>query len=203
MSQALGDVEMHGQVRLSVLAVLVIGVTGCGHRYIADRATNPVLEDYVNHGKDDAGLAVLSTKAHLRNAYVQLLPEGKVGLICAEPPADVGEAFAKSFAAGVDTGKVDVTVSSAAASAIAPLLYRSQGLQMYRDAVSHLCFMRMNNIIKDDAEFVRLEQKRWDAAIELVKEETKAKYSHPAPAGQQAPKLDAPPKQAGSGQTSQ
>lgn len=170
------------------LVLIAVALCSCANRYFADRTTNPVIEDYINHGPNDAGLGVFSITASRRNAYVQLLHSGEIGLVCAEPPPDVGEAFAKSLAAGVDTGEVSANVASAAATSIAPLLYRSQGLQLYRDAASHLCFMHMNNVI-DRSAFAKEERDRFDRASELIKEEMKV-LSKMLPASTTAPGIE-------------
>jgi len=174
-------------IKLDRAAVLVCAIaagalTGCANRYFADRSTNPVIEDYINHGDDGAGLGVMSTTASRRNVYIQLMPNGVIGKICAEPPPDVGEAFAKSFAASVETGEIKGGLASSAATSIAPLLHRSQGLQLYRDSVSHLCFMYMNGVIKE-AEFFTEEKEARKQAAKLIELEIEKKPGFVVPAG--------------------
>lgn len=171
-----------------VSAIAACPLSGCANRYFADRSTNPVIEDYINHGDDGAGLGVMSTTASRRNVYIQLKPEGAIGKICAEPPPDVGEAFAKSFAASVETGEIKGGLASSAATSIAPLLYRSQGLQLYRDSVSHLCFMYMNGVIKE-AEFFAEEKAARQQADGLIRYEIEKKPAFVAPAGATAPQV--------------
>lgn len=96
---------------------------------------------------------------------------------CAEPPPDVGETFAKAFAAqveikaakgisGGDTG-LSGGVDSRMATAIAPLMGRTQGLQILRDSAYTLCVDRMNGWIKDD-EYVKMKNDRFDKAMALI-----------------------------------
>src|SRR5262249_4717569 len=61
----------------------------------------------------------------------------------------------------------------AVATQIAPLLYRTQGLQLYRDGLHNLCIDKMNRWIgKDDEEkYLAQKQALLDKAIELIKAE--------------------------------
>ena len=75
-----------------------------------------------------------------------IVTQSKDGLLtCAEPPPDVSEAFASTIAAGLRAAGAAASASGeklsaelaaqygrAVATQIAPLLYRTQGLQLYR-----------------------------------------------------------------------
>lgn len=71
---------------------------------------------------------------------------------CAEPSPDVEEAFtsalAGSFKSSATDGKISEELSAqlakAVATEVAPLLYRTQGLQLYRNAINGLCIDRLN-----------------------------------------------------------
>ena len=180
---------MKETTRLAIVAVAASVLNGCGVRYFSDRTTDPVIEDYIRPSTDREEFGVLSITASKRNAYIKLNKDETVGVVCAEPPPDVGETFAKAFAAELSGETQGVTatgaLSSSAATAIAPLLFRSQGLQMYRDAVSHLCFAYMNGVISKD-QLLTEEKDRWQAATTLIKDELQHMPNF-APQNQRAP----------------
>ena len=160
---------------IGLLVISATSLSGCGVRYFSDRTTDPVIEDYIRPSMSDREeFGVLSITSTKRNAYVKLLKNGEVGVVCAEPPPDVGEAFAKTWAANLsgeaNGAKGTAALNFSAATAIAPLLYRSQGLQLYRDAVSHLCFEYMNGMI-DKSALLEEERTRWKDSVGVIKEE--------------------------------
>ena len=100
-------------------------------------------------------------------------------LICAEPPPDVGETFAKALAAQLEV-KAPLTAGEAAlgvgindrlATAIAPLMNRTQGLQILRDSAFTLCVDYMNGWIKDPAAYMRIKDDRFAKAVALIETE--------------------------------
>lgn len=100
-------------------------------------------------------------------------------LICAEPPPDVGETFAKALAAQLEV-KAPLTAGEAAlgvgindrlATAIAPLMNRTQGLQTLRDSAFTLCVDYMNGWIKDPAAYMRIKDDRFAKAVALIETE--------------------------------
>jgi len=82
--------------------------------------------------------------------------------VCAEPPPDVGEAVASSVASGLKaaakepksgiTAELSDQYARTIATQIAPLLYRTQGVQFYRDGLHSLCIDRMNGWLGKDPE---------------------------------------------------
>lgn len=110
-------------------------------------------------------ISTLSTTAAHRTAYIrgsQNPGTGSRGMICPEPPPDVSQAVAASFAAALAGSATaapgqalgDAGAASLAAglekqfsTTVAPLLRRSQGLQYHRDATFYLCVAWLNDII--------------------------------------------------------
>lgn len=163
-----------------VLVSANMWLTGCGTTLLSDRESNPVLQDFVVRWWGRA--STLSTTASRRLALMSYKhdKDGNEALVtCAEPPPDVGETFAKAFAAqlelkaakGIAGGDTSLGggVQTNLATAIAPLMARTQGLQILRDSAYTLCVDYMNGWIKDDAEYMRVKQDRFDKAIELIK----------------------------------
>lgn len=163
--------------------VFVVGAalvtSACGNRYFADPVTNPTPEQYVNHG--DGGFAVLSTAPHLRSTFIRLDPKGETGSRCSEPPADAAQAVASALSLGAKSGEISVDYANKVATAIQPLLYRSQGLQMNRDNMAALCMLRENGWIKPD-ELVPLMKLFSSQANDLAKLEIEKKPGFSVPA---------------------
>jgi hypothetical protein len=131
-------------------------ISGCGLSMNSSRAENPVIQDYAlpssffNHS-----INVFATKASHRLALIVDDKNSKRMIMCAEPSPDVGETFASAMA---DSFKAKTTepktglaeelsneYQKAVATQVAPLLYRTQGLQLYRNAISSLCVDEMNS----------------------------------------------------------
>jgi hypothetical protein len=159
-----------------------VTISGCGTTLFSNRIDNPVLQDFVI--KFWGRASTLSTTASRRLA-IMVYAQDKAGverlLTCAEPPPDVGETFAKAIAAqidakatsktaAVDSASIDASYASTVATAIAPLMVRSQGLQVLRDSAYTLCIDHMNGWITDE-EYIRTKDMRFEKAIGLIKDE--------------------------------
>jgi hypothetical protein len=144
------------------MALLALtSLSGCGWSFVADRKSNPVIKDYIGGTtREDEAVGVLGTTASHRTVIVRLNTEngvGQRGEFCPEPPPDVSQAIADSFAAAlqaeVDTpasqtsGSGSLAVASTFSSSVAPLIRRSQGLQFYRDGMYYLCVAYINHVI--------------------------------------------------------
>jgi hypothetical protein len=108
-------------------------------------------------------------------------------ITCSEPPPDVGETFASAVADGLKiaaqdpksgiTGELANQYARAVATQIAPLLYRTQGLQIYRDGLHNLCIDKMNKWLGNEDDkaspqnYVAQKQALLDKAIDLIKTE--------------------------------
>jgi len=163
----------------------LLGVHGCGASFIASRDTNPVIQDYATTSLFSFDRSVVFATTASRRLAVIAADKNAAGkiLTCAEPPPDVGEAFASAVAAGLQaagsvtpaTGtKVSADVAAqygrSVATQIAPLLYRTQGLQLYRDSIYKLCIDRMNGWISEQ-QYHSERKVRFDTAVELIKAE--------------------------------
>ena len=153
------NIKVLGPVILS----MAVFVSGCGNSFFTSRRDNPVIEDYVGgiiSGEERVGF--MATTASHRLVTVRLTTGqggvGRTGMLCPEPPPDVARAVSDSFAAAVEAavdtpeGSANVEANSAIvstfASAITPLLRRSQGLQFYRDGMYYLCVAYINEAIQ-------------------------------------------------------
>lgn len=153
---------------------------GCGTTLLASRSTNPVIQDFAHRWLSND--SVLSTTASRRLALMshRKNDEGETVLvICAEPPPDVGETFAKALAAQLEisapatAGQARLAggLDDRTATAIAPLMARTQGLQILRDSAFTLCVDYMNGWIKDSDAYMQIKTDRFDKAIALIEKE--------------------------------
>ena len=170
--------------RLGIVLVGAVSLNGCGTTLFSSRDTNPVIQDYAIPAPFSfkRSTNIFATTASRRLAIFTEDRNGKV-LTCAEPPPDVGEAFASAVAAGLqaagtatDTSgnKVSAELATqygrAVATQIAPLLYRTQGLQIYRDSIYKLCIDRMNEWITQE-KYEAETRYRFDEALKKISEE--------------------------------
>lgn len=134
--------------KLAVLSgMLVIGLaaSACGHRYIASRVTNPLIEDRIRAGaKSEQKMSVLTTRADRRTILV-LGPKR----ICAEPPPDVGEAVSAQAIAELAARGFSAGYGTSSATAVLPLSQRSQGLETFRSASFVYCNMWLNGVLDE------------------------------------------------------
>lgn len=169
---------------LSVCAFSLL-VGGCGSSFLSARESNPVIQDNVSPNVFvSQSLDLFATTASRRLVIVSQARDGEQFQSCAEPSPDVGEAFSAAIAAGIDQSialqqgnDLQVGARSAgnavreAATAISPLLYRTQGLQLYRDAQYSLCVDVLSG--RMTPEEYRLKKDQYFAqAVELIKIET-------------------------------
>jgi len=149
---------------ISILVSLGASLSGCGVSYFASREDNPSIQDNFNRGTgffyDLFPTRTVNTFATTASRRVIIVAEdrdaqqGQRLEVCAEPPPDVGEAFASALTTGLKAAvkepKSGITAegarnyASATTTQIAPLLYRTQGLQFLRDGLHSLCVDRMN-----------------------------------------------------------
>lgn len=139
-------------------AIAVTAVGGCGQRWFADRATNPVVEDYVSRRSfGDPAFGMLSGSATRRTILVEFPADKQTRhRICAEPPPDAVEAYANALSAAIKGvpvsggGTLGADAARSFATEASPILYRTQGLQLLRDSQYHLCTMHLNGVINED-----------------------------------------------------
>lgn len=96
----------------------------------------------------------------------------------------MGESFASEIAAGLKaagsvtppaggtaiTAELAGQYARAVATQIAPLVYRTQGLQLYRDSIYKLCIDRMNGWVKPE-QYDEVRKFNYINAIELIQVE--------------------------------
>lgn len=168
------------------LAVLSLTTGGCGYSWMSDRENNPIIKDSTSNAvfAENRRVSIFGTTASRRMVVVledAFAEHGKYLTTCAEPSPDVGEAFAAALTAGI-RGAADVSqgtdtkigaelagqYAKEVTTEIAPLLYRTQGLQLYRDAQFGLCVDRLNGTITSDAEYSALKTDRFNKAVNLI-----------------------------------
>jgi len=176
---------MIGRIAFTVL--LPVALAGCGLGIFSDRATNPAIEDDITgrRGRPQGIMEAITGRSktvgilHL-NAGRRLVispadpdPVTSRHFVCAEPPPDALEAVSNSLrVAASATGEAPARAEFERAFAVSSgaLLYRSQGLQMLRDGMSHLCMMRMNGAINDRQYLAELQALRNLAAPIIMAE---------------------------------
>lgn len=147
--------------RIIIVLSTCVSATGCGTTAFSERESNPMIQDtttaWIKPFWNDRNIDVFATTASRRTVIVLEDKRRDVTEICAEPPPDVGEAFSAAVTAGLqgavsaaqgsDT-RLGVTIAGQfarqVATQIAPLLYRTQGLQLLRDSQYTLCIDRMS-----------------------------------------------------------
>ena len=169
--------------KLIVLTSCAVSMIGCGFSWVASRDTNPVIQDYTTPSLvKSTSVNIFATTASRRLAVVK---ESKDSFeTCAEPSPDVAEVFADAIAAGLKasatvtpvsggsgTGELAAEFGRAVATQIAPLLYRTQGLQLYRDAIYKLCIDKMNGWVGNLGEYEKERNEKFKQAVELIKAE--------------------------------
>ncbi|WP_207537251.1 hypothetical protein [Sabulicella rubraurantiaca] len=155
----------------------LLTLMGCGNRYFTDRATNPVLEDYVSERSGEPLYGMLSSSAGRRTVLVQM-PRAQQVRVCPEPPADAVEAYANAVAASVQAGGANrasfgTEASRTFATAATPMLYRSQGLQLARDQAFQYCAMFMQRVI-DERTYIQLMRDLLPPVERIIKAEMPA-----------------------------
>lgn len=131
----------------------------------------PVVEDSV---KDI--LSTVSLAADRRTVIVRTKDGVGQGEFCAEPPPDSATSLATQAsltASAKRQGMFDASLdgNDQSATAVTVLADRTPSLDGFRMGVYALCQYRLNGMIKDDKEFVRLFDKLIDKFSENVKAE--------------------------------
>lgn len=157
---------MKSHLKIFVVTLSLIFVTGCGTTLFSHRETNPSIQDLALNTHiwpwSKQGLNTFSTTASRRMILMRIEDWGHRIISCAEPSPDVGESFKTSiydalkFAIKHEQSQIAADLANTykreAETQISTLLNRSQGLQLYRDAVHNLCIDRMNDgWVLDDA----------------------------------------------------
>jgi hypothetical protein len=150
---------------ICLIAICTLSLSGCGSSLLTSRETNPSIQDITMapHFWPWAKNAVntFSTTASRRMVLVNSQNWGDEITSCAEPPPDVGETFASAISDAIKlaatepktgiNGSLSNDYAKAVATQITPLVYRTQALQVYRDAIHSHCIDKMNGWYKDSA----------------------------------------------------
>lgn len=157
-------------VKAALLVIMLISLSGCGASLFSTRQTNPVVAEYLGVWPLPGAVGILSPDASRRITIIRLddadkdYSDGKwqIGEFCAEPPPDAmvntASQFAQALAAKIKVpdpqgggvaaeGSGQEQFVQQIASAMSPLLRRSQGLQWARDNLSFVCNAHLNRVI--------------------------------------------------------
>jgi hypothetical protein len=117
----------------------------------------------------NAVMSSISTDAAYRSAYILLgsgterdeLHARHSGQFCPEPPPDVAQSISAAFSAALEGkltvpqgqtgGQASAQVARALATAVEPLVKRSQGLQFFRDQTFYTCVAFLNGALDEAA----------------------------------------------------
>jgi|APTNR8051073442_1049403.scaffolds.fasta_scaffold08062_3 hypothetical protein len=176
-------------------------LSGCGTSAFTDRGKNPMIQDtttaWLKPLWEDQSVDVFATTASRRTILVKENDHDNILEACAEPPPDVAESFSEAIAAGfkaavaveqgTDTkigGSLAGQYARELATQVAPLLYRTQGLQVLRDSQYTLCVDRMSGYINEE-DYIQKKDNRFKQALLLIalelpvmKEAQKAFFEH-------------------------
>ncbi|MCK9395794.1 MAG: hypothetical protein M0Q44_09415, partial [Methylobacter sp.] len=177
-------------LRTCLFVACVALISGCGMSRFAYRDTNPVVKDTTLNTNfwsklfgDSTSFSTFSTTASRRMVVVleknDTATKSRTTEVCSEPSPDVGEAFASAVAdainlkAPIEGAPVELSnqYARAVSTQIASLIYRTQGLQLYRDAMHNLCVDRLNDWIKSPSSYESLKRHYFDQSFELIKAE--------------------------------
>lgn len=171
----------HGARRVCrmLITVSLSGLAASGCALLSEPKTVPITQDYVGWWLGSRQrTAVFSTTAERRTVIVHARPGDGTFKVCAEPAADVAESVAKTLAAAIEA-KVQERAAPASvegqaslhysfATAIVPLLYRSQGVQFFRDGLYNLCQAHLNGLVKTEEDFKALYSKLMELSSQLI-----------------------------------
>jgi hypothetical protein len=177
--------------RTCLVVVCVASISGCGISQFTHRDTNPVVEDDTNNaghwwGRSDESTSFSTFSTTASRRMVVVLQKSDKTEVCSEPSPDVGEAFASAIADAINVKApiegVPVELSNqyarAVSTQIASLIYRTQGLQLYRDAMHNLCVDKMNLWFEDikvenPESYESLRRHYFDKSVTLIEAELK------------------------------
>jgi hypothetical protein len=169
--------------------ISLLTLSGCGLNMFAG-SKSPVIIDDV-----EGRLGTLAVTTDRRVVLVRLQENtaSEAGRFCAEPPLEADQSVMNALAVMRDlsTDKIDASVKVELARSFARIfpsfVRRTQGLQLYREAMYTLCQNYLNHAIKEDALQAQA-MKFFEVAVKLIEQEltltqeTINEASQPAPA---------------------
>lgn len=157
-------------------------------------SADPVIENSIGKKGDDGKshkVGTIATVAQRRLAIVKY-DDGK---FCAEPPPDAVDNVSSAIAAAASLGakgtQAEAELANNFASNAVELGYRSQGLQLYRDAMFALCNEHVNGAISN-GDLRAMHTEILTVANKLIDKELTGKGFRAARTTSQPPKVDEP-----------
>ena len=175
-------------LRIGLISSLLT-LSGCGLNMFAGSKAPMVIDDV----GDRVGTVAVATDRRLVLVRLQENSASEAGRFCTQPPLDADQNVTSALAAMRDlsTDKIDASVKVALARSFAQILpafvRRTQGLQLYREAMYNLCQNYLNHAIKDDA-LQTQSLKILEVSVKLIEQEltlaheAMGELSLPAPA---------------------
>lgn len=169
--------------------ISLLTLSGCGLNMFAG-SKSPVIIDHVG---ERVGTVAATTDRRVVLVRLQENSASEAGRFCTQPPLDADQNVTSALAAMRDlsTDKIDTQLKAALARSFAQILpafvRRTQGLQLYREAMYNLCQNFLNHAIKEDA-LQTQSMKILDVSVKLIEQEltlaheAMSELSLPAPA---------------------
>lgn len=162
--------------KLLALSLTAFTASGCGLSMFAGQKT-PVIEDKVGDWPHhQVGTLAVTTDRRVVLVRLQDYSSGGAGSFCAEPPPDAGQNITTALATMLDVSseKIDATMKAELAKSFASnfqaFTKRSQGLQLYRDAMYNLCQNYLNHGI-EKAEVQKISEEILKTSVKLIESE--------------------------------
>jgi hypothetical protein len=175
-------------LRIGLITSLLM-LSGCGLNMFAG-SKSPVIVDEVG---SRVGTVAVTTDRRFVLVRLRENSTNGAGRFCAEPPLDADQTVTSALAAMRDLSndKIDPRVKAELARSFAHIfpafVRRTQGLQLYREAMYNLCQNYLNQAIKEDA-LQEQSMKILDMSVKLIEQElrltegTMSEASLPPPA---------------------
>ncbi len=97
------DLVAVGARRKGAILPFLLCLSTCGTSLMSSRETNPVIQGMLYDALIPGAVEYLAPTASRRLVLYMKKPDGTI-MCCAEPPPDVGEAFAATVAGGAQLG---------------------------------------------------------------------------------------------------
>lgn len=172
---------------LTGLFAVTLSLSGCGLGIFASPKA-PVIEDKVGSWPHYQ-VGTLAVTTDRRMVLVKLKDtDGQQGKFCSEPPPDAGQNVSSALSSLLDVSseKIDTDIKLELAKSFATnfqsFIKRSQGLQLYRDAMYHLCQSYLNGSVTDN-DMKALSETFFTQAVQLIEKEldiTKGNLTEPS-----------------------
>lgn len=172
-------------IRIGCITSLLM-LSGCGLNMFAGSKAPMVIDTVENR------VGTLSVTADRRVVLVRLQENSAsaAGRFCAEPPLDADRNITSALKAMQDlsTDKIESSVKVELARSFAQIfpgfVRRTQGLQLYREAMYNLCQNYLNHAITEDT-LQTQSLKYFEVSVKLIEQEltlTHGTLNEPAPA---------------------